>query len=161
MKASVKAVLFDRDGTLVLDVPYNGDPKLVQAVGGAKASLERLRRAGIRLAVVTNQSGIGRGMISPEQVQSVNRRVEELLGPFDGWFICPHAPEQACSCRKPSPQLALEAAQRLGVEPSACVVVGDKECDVEMARRAGMRGYLIGAQRSLVDVIEAIRPSST
>ena len=112
-------MLFDRDGTIVVDVPYNGDPVLVQPVAGAKAALDRLRAAGLRVGVLTNQSGVGRGIISEAQMRAVNARVEELLGPFDGWFICPHAPEEACECRKPKPKLILDAARAWGVDPPA------------------------------------------
>ncbi|MGB8797234.1 MAG: HAD family hydrolase, partial [Candidatus Aquilonibacter sp.] len=130
-------MLFDRDGTIVVDVPYNGDPVLVQPVAGAKAALDRLRAAGLRVGVLTNQSGVGRGMISEAQMRAVNARVEELLGPFDGWFICPHAPDEACECRKPKPKLLFDAARAWGVDPRQIVVVGDKESDVETARNAG------------------------
>ena len=81
------AVLFDRDGTLVVDVPYNGDPALVEPMPGARAALERLRAAGLRIGVVTNQSGLARGRFTADQLDAVNRRVEELLGPFDDWQI--------------------------------------------------------------------------
>ena len=133
-------MLFDRDGTIVVDVPYNGDPELVQPVAGAKAALDRLRAAGLRVGVLTNQSGVGRGMISEAQMRAVNARVEELLGPFDGWFICPHAPDEACECRKPKPKLLFDAARAWGVDPRQIVVVGDKESDVETARNAGALG---------------------
>jgi HAD superfamily hydrolase (TIGR01662 family) len=137
------AVLFDRDGTLVHDVPYNGDPTLVEPLPTARPALDRLRAAGLRIAVVTNQSGVGRGLVSIEQVQAVNRRIEELLGPFDTWAVCHHAPEAGCACRKPAAGLILHAAAELGVEPSRCVVVGDIGADLEAARAAGARGILV------------------
>src|SRR4051794_24515334 len=84
------AVLFDRDGTLVDDVPYNGDPVLVRPVPGAREALDRLRSAGLKLGVVTNQSAVARGICGPDDVAAVNARVEELLGPFDTWQVCPH-----------------------------------------------------------------------
>ena len=76
------AVLFDRDETIVVDVPFNGDPNLVEAAPNARELLDRLRAAGLPLAVVSNQSGIGRGYITSAQVEAVNERVEALLGPF-------------------------------------------------------------------------------
>ena len=85
------------------DVPYNGDPQLVDPVPRAKVRLDALRAGGIRVGVLSNQSGIGRGMITHDQMQAVNDRVDELLGPFDGWYVCPHAPEEDCDCRKPKP----------------------------------------------------------
>jgi HAD superfamily hydrolase (TIGR01662 family) len=136
-------VLFDRDGTLVVDVPYNGDPTRVVPMPGARAALDRLRSAGVRVAVVSNQSGIGRGLLSVDQVAAVNRRIESLLGPLDPWLLCPHAPDAACDCRKPSPGLVLRAAEALGVAPTDCALVGDTGADVEAARAAGARGVLV------------------
>ncbi|MGW6566330.1 D-glycero-alpha-D-manno-heptose-1,7-bisphosphate 7-phosphatase [Streptomyces sp. NPDC054975] len=137
------AVLFDRDGTLVVDVPYNGDPDLVAPVPGARPVLAALRRLGIPVGVVTNQSGVGRGLITPGQAEAVRRRVEELLGPFALWAICPHRPEDGCVCRKPAPGLVLTACAVLGVPPARTVVVGDIGSDMEAARRAGARGVLV------------------
>ncbi|MDQ1741765.1 MAG: hypothetical protein QOE23_104, partial [Pseudonocardiales bacterium] len=96
------AVLLDRDGTLVRDVAYNGDPALVSPMPGARRALDRLRAEGIPIAVISNQSGIGRGLLSTDQVAAVNARIESLLGPFDGWFVCPHTGEAGCDCRKPA-----------------------------------------------------------
>jgi histidinol-phosphate phosphatase family protein len=138
-----RAVLFDRDDTLIEDVPYNGDPRLVVPRPGARLALDLLRSVGILTAVVSNQSGVGRGLIGMEQVEAVNRRVEELLGPLGPWLICPHHPEAGCLCRKPSPGLVLAAAEALGVAVEACVVIGDRISDVEAARRAGARGVLV------------------
>jgi histidinol-phosphate phosphatase family protein len=137
------AVLLDRDGTLIHDVPYNGDPAAVRAVPGAQEALERLRQAGIPTAVVSNQSGIARGLITPEQVEAVNRRVEELVGPVGPWLYCPHGPHDGCDCRKPAPGLVLRAAELLGVEPERCALVGDIGADVEAARAAGARAVLV------------------
>lgn len=150
------AVLFDRDETIVVDVPFNGDPERVQPVPNARALLDRLRAAGLPLGVVSNQSGVGRGLITLEQVDAVNRRVDELLGPFAGFFVCPHAPEDDCECRKPKPKLILDAAQALGVDPRCCVVVGDRESDVEAARNAGAIPMRINGVVRLADAVDAI-----
>src|SRR5690348_9740739 len=91
------AVLFHRDGTLVVDVPYCGDPALVRPVPTAVAALTLVRNAGIPVGVVTNQSGIARGLLTPEKVDAVNRRVAALLGPFDVWEQCPHGPDDGCA----------------------------------------------------------------
>jgi histidinol-phosphate phosphatase family protein len=139
----VGAVLFDRDGTLVVDVPYNGDPELVVAMPGAREALSRLRAAGIPTAVVSNQSGVARGRLRPEQVEAVNRRVEELLGPLGPWLLCQHGPDDGCHCRKPAPGLVEAAARALGVEPRDCVVIGDVGADVEAASAAGARSVLV------------------
>jgi histidinol-phosphate phosphatase family protein len=137
------AVLLDRDGTLVVDVPYNGEPARVVPVEGARPALDRLRAAGIPLAVVTNQSGVGRGYMTREQLRAVNERIEQLLGPFDWWAVCVHRPDEACSCRKPAPGLVAEAARALGADPARCIVIGDIGSDVEAARAAGARAILV------------------
>ncbi|MFG3545816.1 D-glycero-alpha-D-manno-heptose-1,7-bisphosphate 7-phosphatase [Streptomyces sp. NPDC047725] len=139
----VKAVLFDRDGTLVHDVPYNGDPDRVRPVDGAREAVALLRAYGIRVGVVTNQSGIARGLITGTDVRRVNRRVDELVGPFDVWAICPHGPDDGCRCRKPRPGLVRWAAGRLCTAPADCAVVGDIGADVEAALRAGAHGVLV------------------
>jgi histidinol-phosphate phosphatase family protein len=142
------AVLVDRDDTLIEDVPYNGEPARVRPLPGVRAALDRLRAAGVRLAVVSNQSGIGRGWLTEHQVKAVNARVEELLGPFDAWLICPHAPGDGCDCRKPAPGLVLAAARRLGVAPCRCALIGDIGADVEAARAAGARPVLVPTART-------------
>jgi HAD superfamily hydrolase (TIGR01662 family) len=143
------AVLFDRDGTLVHDVPYNGDPRLVRPVDGAAAAVAALRHAGIRVGVVTNQSGIARGLITRAQAEAVNRRVGELTGPFDVWQVCPHGATDGCRCRKPAPGMITEAASLLGVDPADCAVIGDTAADVAAARAAGARGVLVPAAATL------------
>ncbi|HEV2773200.1 MAG TPA: HAD-IIIA family hydrolase [Thermoleophilaceae bacterium] len=151
------AVLLDRDGTLIVDVPYNGDPARVEAVPGARAALDRLRAVGLRLGVVSNQSGVARGLVAAEDVAEVNRRVEELLGPLGPWAVCPHGPEEGCGCRKPAPGLVLEAAARLGVAPERCAVIGDIGADVDAARAAGARGVLVPTLRTRSEEVAAAR----
>ncbi|PGH45601.1 haloacid dehalogenase [Micromonospora sp. WMMA1996] len=137
------AVLLDRDGTLVEDVPYNGDPEKVRPVPGAREALDRLRAAGLRLAVVTNQSGLARGCFTAEDMRRVHARVEELLGPFDHWAICPHAEADRCACRKPAPGLVHDAARALGTVPTRCVLIGDIGADMSAAAAAGAAGVLV------------------
>jgi HAD superfamily hydrolase (TIGR01662 family) len=137
------AVLFDRDGTLVVDVPYNGDPDRVEPMPGAREALALLRDAGLPVGVVSNQSGIGRGLIHPDQVEAVNDRVQELLGRLWPIEVCPHAPADGCDCRKPRPGLIVQAAHRLGVRPERCAVIGDIGADLEAARAAGARDILV------------------
>jgi HAD superfamily hydrolase (TIGR01662 family) len=136
-------VLFDRDGTLVHDFPYNGDPDWVRPVDGAREALDRLRARGVRLGVVSNQSGVARGLISREQVDACNARLAELLGPFDTVQVCPHGPEDGCPCRKPAPGMVKAACAELEVDPARCVVVGDIGADVEAAVAAGAVGILV------------------
>ncbi|MEU3845084.1 HAD family hydrolase [Streptomyces sp. NPDC028635] len=140
---AIRAVLFDRDGTLVEDVPYNGDPDRVRPMPGAREAVELLRAHGIRTGVVTNQSGVARGLISEADVRRVNERVDELLGPFDVFAFCPHGPDDGCHCRKPRPGMILWAAGRLCTPPGRLAVVGDIGADVEAARRAGAHGILV------------------
>ncbi|MEU7900689.1 HAD family hydrolase [Nonomuraea sp. NPDC049152] len=137
------AVLFDRDDTLIKDVPYNNDPSLVEPMPGALEALTALRAAGIPVAVVTNQSGVASGLITPDELHQVNERVEELLGPFDAWAICVHGEDDGCACRKPNPGLVLKAAGALGVDPADCVVIGDIGKDMQAARAAGARAILV------------------
>ncbi len=134
----VAAVLFDRDDTLVHDVPYNGDPALVRPIAGMGHVLSAARHAGFLLGVVTNQSGIARGLITPSQVATVNAAVERQLGPFDTWQVCPHRGTDGCSCRKPQPGLIQQAAAALGLQPARCALVGDRASDVAAGRLAGL-----------------------
>jgi histidinol-phosphate phosphatase family protein len=154
----VRAVLFDRDGTLVHDVPYNGDPRLVRPVDGAAEALRRLRAAGVAVGLVTNQSGIGRGLISHDDADRVNARVAQLLGPFDTVQLCPHLPDAGCACRKPAPGMVLAAARELGVAPHQCLVVGDIGADVEAARAAGARAVLVPTPATRPEEVAAAGP---
>ncbi|MFD3448604.1 D-glycero-alpha-D-manno-heptose-1,7-bisphosphate 7-phosphatase [Microbacteriaceae bacterium 4G12] len=138
-----RAVLFDRDGTLVVDVPYNGDPSLVVAMPTARETVQGLRDRGVPIGVVSNQSGIARGIVTREQVDAVNREVDRLLGPFDVWCVCPHGPEDDCRCRKPRPGMVHDAAAALGVELTSVAVIGDIGADMGAARAAGARGVLV------------------
>lgn len=150
-----QAILFDRDGTLVIDVPYNGDPELVRPVPGAAEVLAELRRDGVPTGVLTNQSGIARGLLDRAQVDAVNARVEELLGPFDVWEICPHGPEDGCACRKPAPGMLFAAARRLGVAADRLGFIGDIGADVDAARAAGARGVLVPTPVTRAEEVEA------
>ncbi|MFI1423050.1 D-glycero-alpha-D-manno-heptose-1,7-bisphosphate 7-phosphatase [Streptomyces sp. NPDC020731] len=151
----IDLVLFDRDGTLVHDVPYNGEPDLVRPVGGALRALDLLRARGIGTGVVTNQSGIARGLLATADVRRVNERIDELLGPFDVWAVCPHGPEDGCHCRKPRPGMILWAADRLRTPPERIAVIGDIGADVEAARRAGALGVLVPTEQTRPEEIAA------
>ncbi|GAA0471765.1 hypothetical protein Ade02nite_51280 [Paractinoplanes deccanensis] len=137
------AVLFDRDGTLIVDVPYNGDPSLVEPMPGAREAVDRLRAAGYRLGIVTNQSGLARGRFTAGQLAAVNRRVDELFGGFETWQICPHDDTAGCACRKPAPGLVVAAAEALGTTPARCVMIGDIGRDVDAAQAAGAAAVLV------------------
>ncbi|MDT7802081.1 MAG: hypothetical protein QOI78_5514 [Actinomycetota bacterium] len=143
------AVLFDRDDTLITDVPYLDDPDGVRPVPGAVDLVRGLRERGIPVGVVSNQSGVAKGLITPERLAAVNARVEEHFGPFGTWQVCVHDDEDRCGCRKPAPGLVLRAASALGVDPASCVVVGDTGADVEAALAAGARAVLVPTARTL------------
>ncbi|VXB94393.1 D,D-heptose 1,7-bisphosphate phosphatase [Arthrobacter sp. 9AX] len=143
VSSKLRAVLFDRDGTLVVDVPYNGDPGRVMPVPGAKEVLDALRAGGIATGVISNQSGIARGLITAGDVAAVNARVEELLGPFDVWEVCPHSDRDGCPCRKPAPGMVHSACRKLGIEEREAALIGDIGADVRAAEAAGATGVLV------------------
>jgi histidinol-phosphate phosphatase family protein len=154
-RAVVRAVLFDRDGTLIHDVPGNRDPECVRPARGAVRAVARLRAAGLRLGVVTNQAGVAEGAFTAHDVERVNARVEALLGPFDGFFVCPHAPADGCACRKPAPGLVEEALRKLEVRPEECVLVGDTGADVGAALAAGVRPILVPNRATRIGEVRA------
>ncbi|MFD7631136.1 D-glycero-alpha-D-manno-heptose-1,7-bisphosphate 7-phosphatase [Streptomyces sp. NPDC059851] len=162
------AVFFDRDGTLIADVPYNGDPDLVAPLPTAREAVAAVRALGIPVGVVSNQSGVARGLLTRRHVEAVRARVEELLGPFAVWAVCPHGPDDGCGCRKPAPGLVHAACGRLGVRPDRTVLIGDIAADLGAARAAGARGILVptpqtrpeetaGAPESAPDLLTAVR----
>ncbi|WP_030665176.1 HAD-IIIA family hydrolase [Streptomyces rimosus] len=153
----LEAVLFDRDGTLVADVPYNGDPSLVEPMPGARAAVEALRARGLMVGVVSNQSGVARGLLTGDQVAAVRQEVDARLGPFDVWAVCPHGPGDRCGCRKPAPGLVLAACAYLGVCPARTAVVGDIGADVGAARAAGARGVLVPTPMTRSEEVVAAR----
>lgn len=136
-------VIFDRDGTLVVDVPYNGDPSRVSLLPGVRTGLMRLRSVGARIAVATNQAGIAMGRITPDQLGAVHSRLEALVGELDELMVCPHGRTQACGCRKPAPGLITEALSRTQTPAHRCVMIGDIWTDIEAAHAAGAHGILV------------------
>ncbi|HLT66438.1 MAG TPA: HAD family hydrolase [Microbacterium sp.] len=147
------AILFDRDGTLIVDVPYNGDERRVVPMPTAIGAVRRAREAGCKVGVVTNQSGIARGLVSPQAVERIHERVTEIFGSFDVWRMCPHGPDDGCGCRKPAPGMVRSAAAELGVVPERVVVIGDIEADINAARAAGATGILVPTPRTLPDEV--------
>ncbi|WP_027941884.1 HAD-IIIA family hydrolase [Amycolatopsis taiwanensis] len=148
------ALLFDRDDTLIEDVPYLADPEKVRPMPGAETMLPRLRAAGVRLGIISNQSGVAKDLISPEELAAVNSRVEALLGPFDTWQVCIHDRGDGCSCRKPGPGLIRQAAHALGVATDRCVIIGDTEADVLAAEGAGARGILVPTAKTRPEEVQ-------
>jgi D-glycero-D-manno-heptose 1,7-bisphosphate phosphatase len=143
--ASGRVVILDRDGTLVVDRGYLADPMGLKFARGAVAGLELLREQ--RLVVITNQSGVGRGLFTAADLEAMNLRlkvmVEEVGARLEGIYACPHAPEDHCGCRKPAQGLMQRAAAELDFDPAEAVVVGDKESDVDFGQAAGALTILI------------------
>jgi histidinol-phosphate phosphatase family protein len=143
------AVLFDRDDTIIRDGPYLRDPREVRPMPGAVDALGLLRRQGLLLGVVTNQSGVAKGLISADELQAVNARVDAVLGPFDSWQICVHDAGDGCRCRKPAPGMVEAAADELGVATTRCVLIGDTRGDVDAALSARARAVMVPTERTL------------
>lgn len=146
------AVFFDRDGTLNEDPGYLGDPdslKLYPNTGKALAALKE--NLHLKLIVVSNQSGIARGILTDDMVKSVNARMNELLSvdnvSIDAFYYCPFHPdfseEGDCSCRKPSPEMVFKAAKDLNIDLSHSFLVGDSVSDVECGKNAGVKTILV------------------
>ncbi|MEX2543459.1 MAG: HAD family hydrolase [Trueperaceae bacterium] len=154
-----RAVFLDKDGTLVENVPYNVDPALVRLTPGAGPALRKLAEAGFRLIVVSNQSGVARGLFPLDALAAVERRIAELLEPdgvqLDDYYYCPHHPQGCvepyavrCGCRKPRPGLLLRGAEEHSVELDRSWLVGDILDDVEAGCRAGCRTILLHSRKS-------------
>lgn len=141
------AIFLDRDGTIIEERNYLSDPDQVVLLEGAAAGLRAMARHALPLVVISNQSGIGRGYFSLEQARAVESRLKALLEQegiaISGWYMCPHAPEANCACRKPSPGMINAATQDLGLEPALSFVIGDKRCDIDLAAAVGAVGILV------------------
>lgn len=146
MKARRFAML-DRDGTVIAERHYLSDPAQVALLPGAAEGLRALGGMGLGLAIVTNQSGIGRGYFDLARLKAVHARMNELLAAegvvLDGIYYCPHTPQDACDCRKPAVGLALRAAADHGFDPAAAFVIGDKRCDIDLGRNLGAKSILV------------------
>lgn len=134
-------LLLDRDDTVLDDPGYLSDPRAIRFLPGAVEGLQLFQAQGWPLVLITNQSGIGRGYFGLEELHAVHARLETLLKDqgvqLAGIYLCPHAPDHGCDCRKPNPALALQAAAELGLDPGDSVMVGDKLSDLELGRRIG------------------------
>lgn len=150
-----RAVLFDRDGTLVENREVLRDPADVAFMPHAREALARLRERGLRIGVVTNQPSVADRRVTARELQAVHARIGEAIGPIDGWFVCTHSPSASCECRKPQPGLVIEASRAFHVPASACVVVGDIGSDVEAARQAGARSVLVPTHETLPAEIQS------
>ncbi len=149
-----RAVFLDRDGTLIEDIGYLDRIDRVEMFPWSVDAVRLLNRAGLRVVVTTNQSGIARGMFTESIVEGVHQHISSLLAEggahIDAYYYCPHHPEgtvdlyaQQCECRKPGRGLVDRAVSDLGVDPSRSFVVGDRWLDVQLARAVGARGVLV------------------
>jgi D-glycero-D-manno-heptose 1,7-bisphosphate phosphatase len=148
-----RAVFFDRDGTLMEEVHYCGDPARVRVFPGVPQALRKLKEAGFRTFIITNQSGIGRGLITEAQYRAVQ---EELLrqigaGVVDAAYFCADPPTVPSTRRKPEPGMVLEAVADYDIDLARSYFIGDKSADIECGQRAGTRTILVltgyGAQQ--------------
>jgi D-glycero-D-manno-heptose 1,7-bisphosphate phosphatase len=169
-------VLVDRDGTLIRDVGYLSRIEQIELLPRAAEAIRLLRAHGLKVAVVTNQSAVGRGLLDEKELGNIHREIEKRLAAdgaaVDGIYYCPHHPTEAlgsyrvrCDCRKPDIGLARRAAAELNLDLKRSYVIGDKETDMELAVGSGARGILLaaGAQTSssayaaASDILEAAR----
>ena len=141
MSSVNKAVFLDRDDTLMKNVPYCRDPDLVEPLPGVRDGLLRLQQAGFLLFIISNQSGIARGLCTDREVQAVNARLEKLLHPaiFTGIYYSPDAPGTPSTTRKPAPGLILAAARKHNIHLPSSWMLGDQPSDIAAGRAAGCR----------------------
>lgn len=149
-------VFLDKDGTMIVNVPYNVDPDRIEWAPGAVEGLRCLHAAGYRLIVITNQSGVARGYFTESDLVGVEDRLRTMMAaigvPLAGFYYCPHHVEGtveeytiACDCRKPAPGLLLRAAREHNIDPRQSWFVGDILNDVEAGRRAGCQTILVNS----------------
>ena len=146
--SSSKAVFLDRDGVLTWERrDYVKTPDELEVLPGIAPPLRDLGKMGFRLVIVTNQSVVGRGLTTDEEMGRIHEKLQSELKRMDcsvdAIYYCPHLPNSGCSCRKPEPGLILRAAKDLGLDVSSSWMIGDKEIDLEAARRAGCRGLRV------------------
>jgi histidinol-phosphate phosphatase family protein len=134
------ALFLDRDGTLIVDVGYPRDPEQVEPLPGVLDALRALQTR-YALVIISNQSGLARGTITPAEAAAVHARVVAVFASagitFAGAYYCPHGPDDACRCRKPAPAMLLDAARDLDLDLAASVMIGDKRADIEAGEAAG------------------------
>lgn len=148
-----KAIFLDRDDTIIYDRHYLRDPEQIVLIPGVAEALRRFHEQGFLLIVVSNQSGIARGLITEHELKLVEDRLNEILlshgVKLDGVYYCPHGPDDGCDCRKPKTGMATKAKQEFGLDLSECYMIGDRESDIEFGRR-------IGARESYLSIEEAV-----
>jgi len=140
-------VMFDRDGTLIVEKNYLSNPDEVELFPQTNSSLLALQKMGGQIAIVSNQSGVGRGYFSTSEMNAVNKRMEDDLSQagilVSGIYCCPHAPEAGCACRKPRTQLLEKAAALSDLPLETSYMIGDKNSDIEAGKNAGAKTILV------------------
>lgn len=144
----IKAILLDRDGTVIREKPgvYISKPREVKLYKNTLNALKLLKKMGYALFIVSNQSGIGRGYFTAEEVEAVNAHIVKLLKPaadIKAVYYCPHAPGTPCTCRKPAPKMGLEIIEKYNVDASKSYVIGDKKSDIDFGNILGMKSILV------------------
>ena len=156
-----RAVFLDRDGVINVDYGYVGTKERFVFVEGIFESLRQLSERGFKLIIVTNQSGIARGLYSSEDFARLTdymlARLQEEGVMINGVYHCPHHPDDGCSCRKPAPGMILQAAKEHDIDLASSWLVGDKMSDIEAARNAGIPNTILLNDKRLIDVVEEIR----
>ena len=149
-----KVVFLDRDGTLNVDNGYTYKPEDFQLLPFVADSLSKLKAAGFLLIVITNQSGIGRGYYTMDDVDKFHGLMQEELQKdnvmIDYFYICPHTIEEKCNCRKPSPYLLFKAFDDFNIDPQASFLIGDKNSDIQAGQLAGVKSFLITDTHSIL-----------
>jgi D-glycero-D-manno-heptose 1,7-bisphosphate phosphatase len=147
MGLRIRNILLDRDGTIIQDRHYLKDPEQVELIPGSAQALMRLSNQGCRLFVVTNQSGIGRGLLTWNDARAVQQRLEQLLAGYGVRLtrnlMCPHLPADKCSCRKPAPGMWKTLQAEYGLDPGQSIVIGDKVSDMLFGSNSGLKASIL------------------
>jgi histidinol-phosphate phosphatase family protein len=150
MTFNKKAIFLDRDGTIIYDVGYPNNPDQVCLLPWVGETLSEFQKNRFLLIIISNQSGIGRGLITIEQAEKVHNEVILSLMKFDvsidASYYCPHSPEDKCRCRKPLPEMILRAAKEFDIDLAQSFMIGDTQTDIETGIRAGCHPIFIGTQ---------------
>lgn len=156
-----KLVVLDRDGTIMVDKHYLGDPGQVELLNNAAEGICKLRGAGLKVVMVTNQSGVNRGYFDLQTLERVHQRLLSLLqlhgADLDAIYFCPHTPEENCACRKPEIGLLKQVVRDFNVNMADLIIIGDNSCDIEMGHRVGAITFLVTTGCG----VEVLRDAST
>lgn len=169
----MKAVFFDRDGTLIVDKNYLYDPHDIEYYPDTFKALRMIQELGYDIFIITNQSGVGRGYFEMKDVEIVHRRLQDdiksqNLKNYQEIKTCPHHPEQNCDCRKPSPRLITEMIEKYKISKNDSYMLGDKLSDAQAGKNAGIQGVIVRSSpkegypfyKSLIDFAHDLKSKS-